>query len=157
MATSRAIPRELHNLVLDMLDRQNPDTGRPWRTREVAEWLKRERHVECSHMAIVRLAASTKKDADAFVAQTLRESFIDAMDPLLDRVERMAEDVEDAAKDDDDAMKKAVALRAVTGALDTVARLGGLVGASARVDVKGKTDGLSITFYLPAKHDDPVD
>lgn len=156
MTRSRSIPAELHAPLLAWLDGAHPD-GRPRTQADAAAWLASEHNVRVSRMAVTRLVASHSKRGEAIIVEALRERFVDAVGPLRARVTRMAAEVEEAAKAEPDTMKKAVALRAVTGALDTFAKVAGLAATKVDLTSNGKTLATAAVVILPPLDPDDDD
>lgn len=157
MPLSRIIPAALHDAVLAKLGELNPDTRRPYTNREVAAWLGDTHGVQCSHMAVQRLAAAVQKDAEEFAAKALRQEFINSIEPMRVKVMALAKTVSDAVKTEDDTSKAAAGLRAVTGALEAVAKIAGITATRVDVTSGGKTIATATVVVLPALEPDDDD
>ncbi len=134
MNLSRIIPASLHAATLAQLAAQNPETGKPFTSREVAAWLFAEHQVKCSHMAVLRLFAAADAQGEQRIVAALREEVRDAVQPALKRLVRGCKALDGAIAGEKNAAKIAAGVRALTGALDSVAKLGG-VAAPVKIDV----------------------
>jgi hypothetical protein len=130
---SRAIPVAHHALVMRMRGEANPDTGAQWTYDEIADHLA-TLGVTCSRMAVIRLEARISKRGDALIVEALRGAMLDAVGPMRTRVVKASKHVATLIDGEEDAAKAATAMRALTGALDTLAKLAG-VAAPIAVDL----------------------
>lgn len=130
---SRAIPAEHHALVMRLRSETHPDTGRTWTQEQVAAHLA-TLGVHCSRMAVTRLEARSSERRDALIIEALRATMLDAVGPMQARVVKASKHVATLVHSEEDAAKAATAMRALTGALDTLAKLSG-VAAPVAMDV----------------------
>lgn len=156
---SRSIPGKLHAALLDYLASDSGD-GTPPTYKEAAAWLLKEHGVKTSYMSVARVVAKHSKRGEELLATALREEFRNAIEPMRARVVRMAKLTEEAAREEPDAMNRAIALRSVTGALDTFAKVAGITASKLDVTTNGKGIATASVVVLPpleADHDDTDD
>ena len=130
----RVIPPSLHAAVRARLREVDPTTGQPYTQRAVAAWLRSEHGVRASRMSVCRLEAAASARGDELIVRALREEMRDAVEPAKRVLSRAVRHLGALILEETDVAKVATGVRAVTGALDTVAKLGG-VAAPVSVDV----------------------
>ena len=130
---SRVIPAEHHALVMRLRSEVDPATDRVWSCEAIAAHLA-TLGVTCSRMAVIRLEARLSKRGDAILIEALRGTMLGAVGPMQARVVKASKHVAALVHNEEDAAKAATAMRALTGALDTLAKLAG-VAAPMAVDV----------------------
>lgn len=151
---SRSIPAKLHAPLLEYLAGESGDGTHPT-YKEAAAWLGEVHGVKTSYMSVARVVAKHSKQGDELLATALREEFRNAIEPMRARVVRMAKLTEEAARAEPDAMNRAIALRSLTGALDTFAKVAGI--AAAKLDVTSNGKGIataSVVVMPPMESDD---
>jgi len=140
---SLTIPAHLHAPLLAWL--RAPAT--PPRTyRAAIAWLAETHEVKATRMAVCRVVAAAEKRGDALIVAALREELRDAVEPTKAATMRGVRTVDALLRSEDDTAKAAAGLRALTGALETLAKLGG-VAAPITVDLT--SGGQTLRVYLP--------
>jgi len=145
MARSRTIPAELHAPLLAWLQGAHPD-GRARTQADAAVWLASEHGVRVSRMAVTRIVASQTERGDALVVAALREELRDAVGPARTAVVKASRRLVQLLDGEEDMTAVAKGVTALTGALETLAKLGG-VAAPIALDVS--TAGKALRVYLP--------
>jgi len=146
MALSRVIPSSYHAEIQQLRSQTNPATGLRWTSREVAAYLRETHGVRCSHMAVIRLEAALSEWGDALIAQALREEMRDEVGPMKARLVAASKRLADKVANEEDTSKIAAGVRALSGVVDSFAKLGG-VAAPVAIDVT--SGGKPLTLYLP--------
>lgn len=103
---SRAIPPDLEPEVLAKY-------GEGWRSRKIAEWLKVEHGVECSHAAVARIVAHARTERADVAKDVVREKLsktlttdLDVLEAELRRVEKLSARLHKRAHQDLDILEK---------------------------------------------------
>lgn len=134
MSLSRVIPSAHHALVMQLRSETNPDTGAVWTSRDVAAHLAAKHGIAVSHRAVLRLEAALSKKGDALLVQALREEFLDAVGPMKARLVKASKTLARRIAKEADTAKVASGVRALSGVVDSLAKLGG-VAAPIAIDV----------------------
>ena len=145
MSGRTAIPPELHAPLLAWMSSNHPDGRRPTH-RDAAVWLAETYGVKVSRMSVTRLVASQSERGDAMVVAALREELRDAVGPARTAVVKASRRLVQLLDGEKDMTAVAKGVTALTGALETLARLGG-VAAPIALDVS--TAGKALRVYLP--------
>lgn len=130
---SRTIPSELHAPILAWL-REPSDSGRPRTYVAAAAWVGETYGVKITRMSVCRLVATNEARGDQLIIAALREELRDAVEPTKAATMRGVRQVDALLQGEDDTAKAAAGLRALTGALEVLAKLGG-VAAPVAVDL----------------------
>ncbi len=132
--THRKIPQALVAAVVARAREVDPATGRPPTQRELAAWLTTVHNVKASRMAVCRALAAADEKGDALIVTALREELRDAVLPAKRTLMRAVRQLDDALQNEKKTEALASGVRALSTALNTLGRLGG-VAAPLSVDV----------------------
>jgi hypothetical protein len=159
--SKRHIPPHLERIALARLDEVNPETGRAHTAKAVSSWLLEAHQVSVSARSVLRLRAAVDAKGEALYVEALRAELRDAVAPAKASVERARRHLDALVSRSRSAKDVASALSALTRALDTFAKLGG-VAAPSTLDVNLSASA-SIALQWPDEphadnpHDHPPD
>lgn len=146
----RRIPLELHAEVVAKLRGINPQSGKPWTSRDVVVWLREVHGVKVSHTSVLRVYAIADAAGKRLMVEALQETMRDQVAPLIARLKRTTKRLDEMASRSRSTKDVASAVNAMTRSLDAFARLGA-VAAPAAVDVTSGGKTIDVRASLEAK------
>lgn len=134
MRLSRTIPAELHAAIVARSRETDPVTGKPFTYVGIAAWLNTEHGVHASRMAVCRVLAGAHERGEELIVAALREELRDAVAPAKRALLRAVKRLDDQLLTETRTDRLASGVRALSTALGTFAKLGG-VAAPVTVDL----------------------
>lgn len=134
MRLSRTIPAELHAAVVTRSRENDPATGKPFTYVGIAAWLNTEHGVQASRMAVCRVLAGVHERGEELIVAALRDELRDAVGPAKRALTQAVKRLDEQLKTETKTERLASGVRALSTALGTLAKLGG-VAAPVTVDL----------------------
>lgn len=128
------IPDELAPAVIAQCAATNPATSRTYTYHEVSVWLLTEHGITASREAVRRLHRRTLEHDEQRLVAALRDELREQVAPAIQRLRIAARRLSQMVDGETNTQKVAAGVRALTGALDTFAKLSG-VAKPVAVDV----------------------
>lgn len=84
------IPDSLRGALWRMSREANPVTGAPWTDQELADWLRAEHGIACSHDAVTRLLKPLRATARGAALEVIRAQVTRELSTQLDELDELA-------------------------------------------------------------------